>query len=702
MRCGERLFSFFSFSFTVGDQPHQGQRRGRSIIPRLSYLLNFLLVVLQSPAFVYASDQELISYVENLIRNNTFIYSRCSTSVDGISQTYGQNLEQLFSSLVDSVSNTGFSNTSVGEAPNTAYGLALCLGYVPADICRNCTAVAVERVKVDCPNDRSAMIWLAPCLLRFSDTRFFGSIGGNEKVRISPKESTKSADPAAARNFLNLLARDAANDPNMYATKIQQMDGFTSYGMAQCTRDLTLVDCMLCLQNATKQIEIENNNTEERPWRFLSASCAMGYDTRLFFLTSQVPPSPSHPERISDNDRRRKRMIAIISSTVGILLLAIGIFVMLSRSRKRKNFKEELRRYRSELASLGNLTEVERNHDLPQYSLKALQAATNNFSEENKLGRGGFGPVYKGCLNGRLVAVKRLSERSGQGLKEFMNEVVLIAKLQHKNLVRLLGYCIDRGEKMLIYEFMPNGSLDAFFYDPQKRESLDWEKRFNIIVGSARGILYLHQDSRLNIIHRDLKAGNVLLDEQMIAKISDFGMARIFSGDKDPRSTNIIVGTQGYMAPEYAIDGQFSIKSDVYSFGVLLLEIVSGQAYSGFHLFQIGCTLTGYAWTLWSKGRMSELIDPVLRESAATSQILKCFHIGLLCVQEDPANRPTMSGIINMLESDSPILPTPQQPPLVFSSSISNSSTSMTGKNGSSKSASTNSESSSRLKHSFR
>ncbi|KAF3792784.1 Cysteine-rich receptor-like protein kinase 10 [Nymphaea thermarum] len=555
MSCAGRVFCLFSFSFTIDDQPHQWQRRGGSIIPRLSYLLTFLLVVLQSPAFVYASDQETISYIETLTRNNTFIYSNCSTSVNGLSQTYGQNLEQLFDSLIDSVVNNGFYNNSVGEAPDTAYGLVLCVGYVSDASCRNCTQVAVERVKNDCPNSRSAMIWLAPCLLRFSDTRFFGSIGGNEKVAIS-RSATKSAYPAAARDFMNLLMEDAAANPNMWATKIRQMDGYTNYGMAQCTRDLTKEVCKRCLQNAINLIEIEKNNTEERPWRFLSASCAMGYDTRLFFLTSpsapsvppspslpSVPPSPSHPERISDNDRRRKRMIATISSTVGILLLAIGICVLISRSRRRKNFKEELRIYRSELASLGNLTEVERNHELPQYSLKALQAATNNFSEENRLGRGGFGPVYKGCLNGRFVAVKRLSGRSGQGLKEFMNEVVLIAKLQHKNLACLLGYCIERGENMLIYEFMPNGSLDAFFYDQQKRESLDWEKRFNIIVGSASGILYLHQDSRLNIIHRDVKAGNVLLDEQMIAKISDFGMARIFTGDKDPRSTNIIVGT---------------------------------------------------------------------------------------------------------------------------------------------------------------
>ncbi|CAN6463736.1 unnamed protein product [Victoria cruziana] len=509
-------------------------------MPRLSYLLTLLLALLRWPALDCTSDGDLIWYVENLILRNTFIYSSCSPSVDGLSTTYRQNLEQLFTSLIGSVSDTGFYNTSIGETPAAAYGLALCLGYVSADICRNCTIAAVEKVKVDCPNNKTAMIWLAGCLLRFSDTPFFGSIGGHEKVHISVN-SSRSANPDAVREFLNALAKDAAGSPKMYITSTKQQNGFTSYGMGQCTRDLSQSVCLLCLHNAVKLIE-NNNNTEERPWRFLSESCAMGYDTRLFFLTPQ--DSPSSPGTNGHGDDRKTVGIIIGCSSAGLLMLAIGICVLLFRRRKRGNFREELRRYRTEMASQESLTEVERFHELSQYSLKALQVATNNFSEDNKLGRGGFGPVYKGELDGRLVAVKRLSERSGQGLKEFMNEVILIAKLQHKNLVRLLGYCVERAETMLIYEFMPNGSLDAFFYDPQKRKSLDWEKRFNIIMGSARGILYLHQDSRLNIIHRDLKAGNVLLDEQMTAKISDFGMARIFKGDDDPRATNMIVGTQ--------------------------------------------------------------------------------------------------------------------------------------------------------------
>ncbi|XP_068644986.1 uncharacterized protein [Aristolochia californica] len=300
---------------------------------------------------------------------------------------------------------------------------------------------------------------------------------------------------------------------------------------------------------------------------------------------------------------------------------------------------------------------------LPLFDYSCVALATDNFSDENKLGQGGFGPVYKGCLEGgQEVAVKRLSSGSGQGIMEFRSEVILFANLQHRNLVRLLGCCIQGEEKMLLYELMPNKGLDAFLSDPRRQVQLDWTKRFNIIKGVSRGLLYLHRDSRLRIIHRDLKAGNVLLDEEMNPKISDFGLARIFDGDQHQARTNRVVGTYGYMSPEYAMEGIFSTKSDVYSFGVLLFEIVTGKKNSGFYNQDQSLHLLGHVWRLWSEDKATELVDPSIRDSCVRHEVLRCIHLGLLSVQDLPCDRPDMSFIDLMLESETSIGQMPKQP----------------------------------------
>ncbi|KAD7477545.1 hypothetical protein E3N88_00681 [Mikania micrantha] len=377
----------------------------------------------------------------------------------------------------------------------------------------------------------------------------------------------------------------------------------------------------------------------------------------------------NEPTMLAQSNSKKKggANIKIILPVIisGVLLIGF-ITSWLCRARKSNNNAEQI----EEDVAL----DVHKNHEeameLPLFTFSIIAIATANFSNDNKLGEGGFGPVYKGVLeDGQEVAVKRLSRNSSQGLVEFKNEVICISKLQHRNLVKLLGCCIQGDEKLLIYEYMPNKGLDSFIFDNAQSLFLDWTKRFNIIKGIARGLVYLHQDSRLRIIHRDLKASNILLDQDMNPKISDFGIARSFGGNESQGNTERVVGTYGYMSPEYALDGIFSMKSDVFSFGVLVLEIVSGKRNRGFTQQEHGNNLMGHAWNLYNEGRSMDLLDANLAESCHPLEVSRSIEVGLLCVQQNAGDRPNMSSIIMMLEGERP-LPQPKQPAYFMESDL--------------------------------
>ncbi|TVU10300.1 hypothetical protein EJB05_43823, partial [Eragrostis curvula] len=336
-----------------------------------------------------------------------------------------------------------------------------------------------------------------------------------------------------------------------------------------------------------------------------------------------------------------KITLPVLASVV-ILSSILLVWACKFRGRKR-NTENQNKIMNVGWTASNELAEDSATHDIdfPFLKFQDILVATNNFSQTSMIGRGGFGKVYKGTLEGgREVAIKRHSRDSDQGIEEFRNEVVLIAKLQHRNLVRLLACYVEGDERLLIYEYLPKKSLDATIFR----------------------LLYLHHDSRLTIVHRDLKAGNVLLDAEMRPKIADFGMARIFGENQENANTRRVVGTYGYMAPEYAMEGIFSVKSDVYSFGVLLLEVVSGIKISSVDCIMGYPNLIVYAWNLWKEGKSKDLVDKCIAENCLLDEASLCIQVGLLCVQENPDDRPFMSSVVFNLENGCTTLPKPNHP----------------------------------------
>ncbi|XP_060196216.1 cysteine-rich receptor-like protein kinase 10 isoform X2 [Lycium barbarum] len=597
-----------------------------------------------------------------------------STTSYSPNSTYNSNLKVLLSSLSSNASRpSGFYNSTAGHTgSDVAYGLFLCKGDLSPDVCQNCVSRAVKDILERCPKRKIAVICYDECLLRYSNRSIFAT----EDVSVV-KTLYNMQNVSEPKRFLPLLgntmdeiatvaAKENDRSGKKFATKEANFSSLERvYSLAQCTPDLSEFSCYTCLRFAIGNLQ----SNGRKGGRVILPSCNIRYEMYPFYNITAVAPPPPPPvlrspppssmSNSTSNDRGKRGIASgaiisiVVPIAVSILLFIFGFCWIRSRASQELNVVEEIT---DEISTVESL----------QYHLNTIRAATTNFSTDNRIAEGGFGVVYKGILpDGQDIAVKRLSGSSGQGREEFKNEIVLIAKLQHRNLVRLLGYCFEGDEKILVYEFVPNKSLDYFLFDPEKQQLLDWSRRYKIIGGIARGLLYLHEDSRLRIIHRDLKESNILLDAEMNPKISDFGMARLF-GDQTSEITRRIVGTCGYMAPEYAMHGRYSVKSDVFSFGVLLLEIISGKKNSSFYQSDSAEDLLSYVWKHWRDGTPLNIMDPTFGESYSKNEVIQCIHIGLLCVQEDANERPTMASVVLMLSSYSVTMPAPQQPAFFF------------------------------------
>ncbi|XP_057986386.1 cysteine-rich receptor-like protein kinase 11 [Hevea brasiliensis] len=487
--------------------------------------------------------------------------------------TYAKNRGLLLSSLASNVTaNGGFYTATVGQGADEVYGLALCRADSSSEACSNCVNTTMIDLIEKCPNQKEAISWWAAgdnCIIRYANRSIFG------RVEIDPPEifyntgDIKFNMEEFDQIWSNLMARlstkaSMGSSKVKFATREADLTPFQKiYALMQCTPDISQSNCNYCLGQAV--VQYNNCCHGKQGGGVYTPSCIFRWDLYPFYNNSIADaPTPTPPVSISPHSTNNTISKALVALTCSLFYY-----------RKPKQETKDL--------------DENSSTECPKFNFETIRLATNDFSYHNKLGQGGFGTVYKGVLsNGRVVAVKRLTRNSKQGRVDFKNEVMLVARLQHRNLVRLLGFCSERNERLLIYEYVPNSSLDRFIYDRDKRLLMDWNMRYKIIVGIARGILYLHEDSQLRIIHRDLKVSNILLDEKMNPKISDFGTARLFPIDQSEDATSKIVGTFGYMAPEYVFNGIVSVKSDVFSFGVLILEIITGQKSNKFRIGEEG------------------------------------------------------------------------------------------------------------------
>ncbi|KAH6789865.1 hypothetical protein C2S51_004871 [Perilla frutescens var. frutescens] len=366
-------------------------------------------------------------------------------------------------------------------------------------------------------------------------------------------------------------------------------------------------------------------------------------------------PAPTKPKKMKSGE-----VIGLVVglSALVLVLILLGYWLRLRRKKTNKNEEEE-----EEVDSSFDMSmemEFEKGSGPKRFSYKELLMATDNFAEEFKLGEGGFGGVYRGFLkeSESYVAVKRVSKNSKQGAKEYASEVTIISKLRHRNLVQLIGWCHEKRELLLVYEFLPNGSLDSHLFNNNK-SLLSWERRYEIARGLASALLYLHQEWEQCVVHRDIKSSNVMLDSSFNAKLGDFGLARLIDHGKESQTT-ILAGTMGYMAPECVITGKASKESDVYSFGIVALEIATGRKPIDVRATQVNQVRSvEWVWDLYGRGVHLDAADPKLSGDYDEREMERLMVVGLWCAHPDSGLRPSIRQAIQVLsfEAEPPLLP---------------------------------------------
>ncbi|GJN11509.1 hypothetical protein PR202_ga29707 [Eleusine coracana subsp. coracana] len=600
--------------------------------------------------------------------------------------TFQTNLNRIAATLPNATASSRdlYATARAGTVPEQVWAMALCRSDINATECRTCITQAFVDAQTSCVFFRDATIYYNPCMLHYSDVHILPDDDTGPTTDFHPiiNHGNVTSDPERFNEILTALVNATAdyaafNSTKRFATGEADFNQeFPKvYTVAQCPPDQPPERCRKCLAGIIR--DTLPAFLGHIGGRVLWVNCTYRFETASFYNgqpivrlaspSSGAPaPAPAVEEPATSGGGGRKYhvpgvVLAVVLAVLAVFNLLVACLCFWRRRGRTAEAKKPYPKYSTEAEDAEMVESL-------MIDVSTLRAATGDFNDSNKLGEGGFGALYKGVLpGGEEIAVKRLSDSSKQGDDELKNELALVAKLKHKNLVRLVGVCLDEQERLLVYEYVPNRSLDLILFgsdenDEERREQLDWEQRYRIINGIARGLQYLHEDSQLRVIHRDLKASNILLDANMNPKISDFGLARIFTRDQTQAVTNTIAGTCGYMAPEYVMRGNYSVKSDAFSFGVIVLEIVTGRKNNDSYNSKQSGDLLNTVFEHWDAGTVMELVDPSMKGSFPEGDLLRCFHVGLLCVQGDPAARPMMSSVVMMLGTDTITLHAPSKP----------------------------------------
>ncbi|KAK9062114.1 hypothetical protein SSX86_019299 [Deinandra increscens subsp. villosa] len=569
--------------------------------------------------------------------NTTPLKFFCGSNYAMSQTTFFGNLNSTFSQLRSHLSNPGvyYARAHGSENEDAVYGVAQCRNYLSSTECLACFDVAVSILQ-PCGLANGAHVFLDNCFLRFEDyDQFYDDPEGGSNVEVLElcgNESTSQPITAFNQAVQELLFDIGVATPRtseFYIASTRQVVGAnaTIYAIAQCVENVSQTICKNCMTRAYNNLY---KCLPSHEGRAINVACFMRYSEFPFFQNNQTVNFT--PFLLSKGSSGKFGTTIGVSSSVGLVLLIVALFLWFRRWSKSKAVEKEFKGVRC-------------------YSYEDLKLATNNFSEEYLIGKGGFGEVFKAVVdNGIVVAVKKL--RVGfRAKREFENEVNLNSNVRHRNLILQLGWCSDGAELLLVLEYMPQGSLDKFLWG-EKKGTLNWKQRSDIILGIARGLVHLHEEFHFKIIHRDIKSSNILLDDDFQPKIADFGLARFHPEDQTHVSTGF-AGTMGYTAPEYATRGRLSEKVDTYSFGIVALEVISGRScsdvnYSGAQMEY----LLDHAWQLYEKGMHIKMIDEAIDPNEYQEEnVKKIIEIALMCTQL-VSLRPTMSEIYLMLSSE--------------------------------------------------